>query len=364
MQTPTDTTADLDKATPDVAPTNDTTNDAPTAPAPSEASAPKSLRDSIVNALEKQVAAKPADVPATSTAKPTDAPAAPAPAPAATDGKTIDPITGREVEPIKVPGGIRPELRDKWTSLSPDWQKHISEREKSISQLLNSTTDDRKFAKEMRDVVSPHEDVLRASGITAAQHINVLMNMSRALHLGDPHQRARVIVDLMKSFKPDGNTMSALLNGQQANIPPVAKPAPSREQIADEVLRERESKESEQTMQQALSSFEADTANEWYENVRVQMGKIISAGLVEMPDAATALKNAYDMAVKNDASIQSVLSQRQAASAPAPAPAPTQQPLPRSAKPSLGAGKATPGPARKMTSTQAAQAAWDALNAT
>ena len=46
----------------------------------------------------------------------------------APDGKQIDPVTGRELEPIKAPSSWTPGMREKWGSIDPQMQKFITDR--------------------------------------------------------------------------------------------------------------------------------------------------------------------------------------------------------------------------------------------
>src|SRR5579875_1432290 len=71
-----------------------------------ESSEPKSLRDAVIKAFEKNEGTKeqPSTLPEAEPVK-------------AEPAKEIDPITGRELEPIRAPSSMTPLLREKWSNV-------------------------------------------------------------------------------------------------------------------------------------------------------------------------------------------------------------------------------------------------------
>jgi hypothetical protein len=350
----TDTIADQDSLTTANVADSAVTPDAPAAiPADSAPADPNTARRQTIAAAFDALGAE-------EGAEPTKA-ALPKVEPAAAPAPTIDPITGRAVEPMKPPASMSAALREKWSTVDPQFQKYWLDRERDMATKLTETADERKFAKEMRDVIAPHEASLSSLGTTAAKHVSELLELSRGLHAGTPQQRAKIIVDLTNHFKPDANTMVALFNGQAVQVPPVQAPQRqlSEQEIADKVIAEREQAQFAEEAKNVLAQFQSDPANEFLPDVQERMAKLISAGLVEGDSIIESYKNAYDMAVAQDKGIQEVLKAR--ALTPQIQPAQAARQAPRSVKPSLGTGRANAPASKPMSSREAVAAAWEQL---
>jgi hypothetical protein len=348
----------------DVAPANDS----PAAtPAPAETS---SRRDYIATALEgykpaEPAAAKPADTPLP-TAAPTP-PAAPAP--------MVDPATGRVMEPMKAPNSWTPALREKWGTIDPTVQKFLIDRDRDMAIQLQNVAEARKFHKEFNEVFAPMQELMTQNKWqgTPLQVLKNNLELAVALNTGSPQQKAQIFFNLIRHFQPDSQTLQALFSGQPANVPPMtppqARPAPAGEQPDREALLQ------EARAEEALKAFAADEANEWFADVRVQMGQIINAGLVDTSKPFTEqLKDAYDLAVTRHPEIAQIMAARTPAAPAAPAAQPrdeagrfAQAPAPtpvRSVKPSLGSGRPSSAPKRYGTnSRQAALEAYEELMA-
>lgn len=338
------TTEDLTTATSDVQ--SNTTEVEATAKTPE----PTDLRSTIASALDAQ---KPAEEPSKANEPEKQAAEAKKPEP------QVDPITGRTLEAMKPPASMPPMLREKWGAVDPQFQKYWLDRERDISQTMTRTSDERKFAKEMREAIAPHEDFLREGGITAVQHVGDLLKISRVLHTGTPVQIAGLFDQLLRRYQPDINTLMALSNGQPVQIPHMQAPTPQRsdQEIADAVFAEREAKQREAEAQHLAEQFAADPKNEFFEHLRPRMAALVSAGVFDHLESIDQVyRAAYDTAVANDPEVQAVLRQRAAV----PPAVTQQQEIPRTIKPSLGTGKQSKPPVKAMSSREAVEAAWNA----
>lgn len=275
-------------------------------------------------------------------------------APEAASAKPTDPITGREVEPVKAPASLTPALREKWQTIDPQYQKWMVDRERDISTRLSQTADDRKFAAEVKKIAEPYSDMLKGFNQTATQHIDGLFKVSHLLATGNPQGKAQFIDSLIRlhlANTPDGmQWLSHFAQGGQ----PVAQPAPpapqpSVDDLVAQKLAEKEAAAEEAAIAAELETFA--TTHEFYTDVRAQMGKIIETGLVDGKNNAELFQNAYDLACQQHPEIKAVLAQR--STTPAPKPKAVS-----SVKPSLGAGRSTPAPARSMSIDDAVAAAF------
>lgn len=340
---------ELDTSSSDLA----TPQEAPEVPQAEEGN---DLRGSIAKALNglqtpEEAAAKPASALPKAAAAPKQEP-------------QVDPVTGRIAEPMKAPPDWTPALREKWNGIDPQVQKFLLDRSRDMNMALQQAAEARKGEKQFREIAATMEAVLKQFNQTPMQHAKELFDLSYALNTGDPVQKAHIFVNLLNHFRPDPAALQALLGGQQVPVRPMT-PAPrpqSREDIAEEVLREREAAKEAQTATEAITAFGNDPANEFFHDVKVMMGKLIEAGLVEGSTTQETLKNAYDLAVSRHPEIQPILAAR-GAQAPAQQPLAQAQPQARpvgSVKPSLGSGKQSRAPTKTMTAREAALAAYEA----
>ena len=310
-----------------------------------------SLDDALAQAFEKH--AKPEG----------DKPAAKAkaalpntPAVEQTPGKVVDPITGRESEPMKPPAGWTPVLREKWSSIDPTVQKFIRDQEVHNSKFLQEVSVERKMAGEFKDIVAPYEAQLRGFNVSAPELTKSLFTQWHAMHTGTPQQKAEMFHTLIDFFKPDIGHMVALSQGQRPQQQPVQQ-VPDVDSLVEQKFVAREKAQQEQAVASDIARFSADPKNEYFADVKDQMGRILNAELVDAPTMPELLKKAYDLACSNHPEISQLLAQRKTAAPTAP----VKKAAPvASVKPSLGTGEKSKAPARKMTLDEAVNAAFNA----
>lgn len=296
----------------------------------------KSLKGVLSRNFDKLTAAKPADA-ATPAAKP--------PLPA-----DVDPISGRKLDPIKQPMLPIP-LREKWGTLSREWQEYLSKRENDMSTRLNNTAEDRKLADRYKQVVQPYEGLFKQHGIDSIQHINGLLQVNHALHAGSVEQKAQILFNLVNQFigqDPRGRQIfGGLLTGKVQHIPGAAPPVAPEKSVDDLVEERIQARSSEAELasgQQALEAFLSDPANEFAndDEIKEAMGAALEAGFVKGNSWPELWANAYKFACNNHDGVKAVLAQR-AAAQPAPATTTTAAPAKpvQSVKPSAGSGART-----------------------
>ncbi len=314
-----------------------------------------SLDEAIKAALAKHDPAA-ADTPRTALPT-TDTPTADT----ASEAKAVDPITGRELEPIKAPAGWTPKLREQhWGKLDRELQQFLVARDTDISNRLTQTADERKLATLFKEATAPYEGFLKQFNTSALDHAKELFNLSYALNTGSPQTRAQLIVNLMQHFKPDAGTMQQLLAnpGMTVMTPPPAPQPFDREAEVEKALAERDQKAKEAEGLRELSAFQADPKNEFFEDVRGLMGKIIDAGLVDADSTSELFKKAYDLACSQHPEVAQVIAARQATAITPATATPTAKPI-ASVKPSLGAGKSAKAPPKGMSMDDAIRAAME-----
>lgn len=315
-----------------------------------ESSEPKSLRDAVIKAFEKNEGTN--EQPST---LPQVEPVSTEPA------KEIDPITGRELEPIRAPSSMTPLLREKWGNVPREMQKFWVDRERDMQVRLQETADERKLAKQFNDVAAPYEATFRQFNTNAVAHAKELFNLDHQLRTGSPAQKAQIIHSLITHFKPDFQTLGQLANGHQVQATPVQQ-APDVQELVRQELAARDSQQFEADVQRHITAFNADPKNEFIDDLRPLMQKAIEGGWVEGKDIPELFRNAYDFAAQQHSEVKQILASRAAATqtqAQAQAATPIAKPI-QSVKPSLASGgRGGQTQPRPKSLREAAEMAWN-----
>ncbi len=314
---------------------------------PTEKVEPKamSLDDALAKAFEKHVPADGEEKPKTALPG--------TPAVAATPGKTVDPITGRESEPMKAPAGWTPLLRQKWDSVEPVVQKFIHDREREMAQNFTKTAEDRKLAAEVKEAFSPYESTIRQFNISGVQLAKELMTQWHGLQTGDGVQKAQIIAGLLNHFRPDPQALQQILAGQ-APAQGQAQRAPDVSELVKAELAKRDEEHAMKSANHEIATFQADPKNEYFNDVHDTMKRILEAQLVDAPDLPTLLKKAYDLACTQHPEISQII----AARTPVVAATAVQRP---NVKP-VGSVKASPGTGKPSKSAPRNMSLDDAIN--
>lgn len=311
-----------------------------------ESSEPKSLRHAVVKAFEKTAGTKEP----TSTL-PQAEPLSVEPT------KEIDPITGRELEPIRAPSSMTPLLREKWGNVPREMQKFWVDRERDMQMRLQETADERKLAKQFGEAVAPYEAMFRQHGTNAVAHTKELLNLDHQLRTGTPAAKAQIIHSLITHFQPDVQTLMQLAAGRPMQQAP-AQQTPNVQEAVRQELEARETQRQEADINRELQAFAADPKNEFLEDLKPTMQKVIEAGLVTGNSYAEIFRNAYDFAAKQHPEVSQVLASR----APATPVQPAMQPAKpiQSVKPSLASGgRGGQSQPRPKSLREAVELSWD-----
>lgn len=310
-----------------------------------ESSEPKTLRDAVVKAFEKN--SKEATTALPQLAEP-DAKADPA--------KETDPITGREVEPIRAPSSMTPTLREKWGTVPREMQKFWVDRERDMQIKMQETSDERKLANEFNQIVAPYADMFRQHGTNAVAHAKELFNLDSQLRSGSGATKAQIIHSLITHFKPDMQTLVQLANGQQPTSQ--AHQAPDVQALVRKEMEAQSqaqaASQQEAAVQRDMDAFAADSKNEFLDDLRPVMAKAIEAGFVQGKDFTELFRKAYDFAFEQRPDLKQIVASRATTTAN-----PTARPV-QSVKPSLASGgRGGQTQPRPKSLREAAEMAWN-----
>lgn len=304
-----------------------------------EPSEPKTLRDAVMKAFEKTTD-KVEAITQTADAEP---------------AKELDPISGREIEPIRAPSTMTPLLREKWGTVPREMQKFWVDRERDMQVKLQETADQRKLAKDFHQAAEPYQDTFRQNGINAVDHAKDLFRMSHQLHSGTGEQKAKIIHELITQFRPDINTLTHLASGGQLQA---TQPAPNVDDLVRQRIEARDAEQQQATIQASIDQFRADPRYEFTDDLGELMGKAIEAGFVKGDDFPTLFRNAYDFAASQHPEIKQILATRAADLSVQPTTV-KAKPV-QSVKPSLASGgRGGQSQPRPKSLREAAELAWN-----
>jgi hypothetical protein len=237
--------------------------------------------------------------------------------------------TGQEPKkpsPVKAPVSWRPEVREKWSALTPEVQHEVLRREREVSDVLRQSADARKFMDGFKELVNPYQQFFAAENSTPMQGFQHYLQTSALLRIGAPAQKASAIADIIKNFGVDLQMLDSELakrygGGGTSSATPQVDPAYQQLQqqfapVIDYVnqLRQREQQVLQQTDQkltQSLEEFMADEKNEFVNDVREEMADILE--IAARRGQSMSLQDAYSRAIMLHPTISKVVEQRRLA---------------------------------------------------
>jgi hypothetical protein len=175
------------------------------------------------------------------------------------------------------------EHHERWGKLDGDTQGYIELREKQFLDGLEQYKGDAGYAKQMREVITPYKELLQSQGVDEAQAISYLLNVHQALSTGTPEQRAQLFAQL-------GQDLGIGQQQQDPNDPmlDLRKKVESLESDR-QAQQQRFQQERRQKADLEISTFAADPAHAYFNDVAPDMVQLVKAGM--------SLKDAYETAV-------------------------------------------------------------------
>jgi hypothetical protein len=257
---------------------------------------------------------------ATTTTKPPEKAAATATEPA----RPAAPTT-------RAPQSWTPQAREEWAKVPPAAQQEILRLEGETRRVLSENAQVRKAygeAQQFRStieehLVRPYEGIFRAEGLDPYQGVASIVQTYAALHVAPQQQKDAILADLVTRYGTIEG-MNAILQGQ-APAQAAAAPAPMQRQapqvdpraiIREELqalAQQRESQQADGELSTFMHSGPGGTEPEFIQDVWQPMQLILDAA--DAQGRKLTFEQAYNMALKMDENLQSILAQRAAAAA-------------------------------------------------
>lgn len=266
-----------------------------------------SLRDEILNAAqevsEKVAETAPPEKPETSVEKPVEksGPARdatgkfakaevgkvslPADKPADTPAQPAAPA-----KTYTAPISWKAEAKAEFNNL-PDWAKdEIIRRETEVHKGLTRQDEDRAFAKQVKEVITPYMPVIQAEGGNPVTAIRDLLNTAYVLRQANPQQKVALLQRVAQQYGVD---LSQLSQPQQQASPEVTAMQAELTQLRQQMqaAQNYQQQQFQNTLVAEIEAFKADPNNAHFDAVKSHMAALLQAGV------AKDLPEAYQMAV-------------------------------------------------------------------
>jgi hypothetical protein len=295
------------------------------------------------------------------------------------DRKESDGADRKEEKPLesnesleKAPVSWKPGVREHWKGLPPAVKAEIHRRETEIQTGLQQAAGHKKLATEYYQTVAPFQSLIQAQNSTPAQAIHNLMSTAARLTMGSSAEKAKVVGEIIKNYGVDIRVLDEHLSGQ----------APSKEdettsaihQVLQKELKpfqefmgrfsQQESQITEQAnarIAQDISAFQADSKNEFFEDVREDMADLME--LAYNRGREMTIEQAYERACAADPEISKIIRQRQEAAATRENKEAAEKKRKAASSLESGGGSGERGPKQRDPSDMrgSIQDAWDAL---
>lgn len=238
-----------------------------------------------------------------------------------------------EIEAVAAPDGYDAAL---WSKIPAEAQQVIAEREQQVSEL--STFKD--AWQPIAEIAEPYKETLAFYGQSLDQGLRQLLQVNKFAQTADPAQ----YIDWY--LQQRGSSLDELI-AQREQDDQYTDPAQREVQQLRQQLQQFQSQYQTSSVQSEINAFKNDPAHPHFEAVKVQMGKLMQAGM------ASDLNDAYSQAVRLNPNLS------QPDLAPEPAKVPQRKTLEKVKK---MAGTSLEGSGSSKTTVK--QSLDDKLNAT
>jgi hypothetical protein len=208
--------------------------------------------------------------------------------------------------------------RETWADIPEETRQYILQREQEMEEGIVKYADNAKRAAAMDQALAPYQQFFQMNGGTAPT-LKGLLATGQQLQGGTPIQKAQTVARLIQTFGVDIKTLDNVLVGQP---PPEGARASSEVQQAVQAAvapyqqfmqqqvqgQQAHQQQVQQTVETELNAFSTDPANEFYNDVKMDMADILD--MAANRGKSMSLQEAYERACKLHPEIQSIVDTR------------------------------------------------------
>lgn len=103
-------------------------------------------------------------------------------------------------ETRSAPSSWKKEMREFYASADPVLQDYIEQREEQMKSGLSQDRDDSNLGRTFRDIVAPHTEMFKQTGIAPTQAVQYLLNAHKSLSTGTIEQKQAAMQQLEQSY--------------------------------------------------------------------------------------------------------------------------------------------------------------------
>lgn len=208
------------------------------------------------------------------------------------------------------PMSWRADAKAAYAALPEHIRREVHKREHDFHSGVQQYKTAANFAVSIGNEFKPYEALLRSQNHTPQALTKDFMNAHYRLSTGDVATKASEIVRVAGLYNLSVQDLqSALANVQSGVSQPAPAPAPEYIELRrelDAIKNERTAAE-EASIQEQIRGFETDGKHEYFKQVAVEMGALMSAG------RANSMQDAYDKAIWANPEIRAKLLAKQQA---------------------------------------------------
>lgn len=188
-----------------------------------------------------------------------------------------------EVKAKNAPQSWKKEMHEAFSSLPPNVQEYIEQREQQMRDGLEKDRTDANLGRTMRDVLTPHLALIKEQGINEVDAVRYMLNAHNRLSRARGEEKSQLAKEFLQAY---GITM----DGKQPEVDPVIS------QLRQELngIKSHLTASQERTLQEQRSRVMKDvesfaSEHPYFDDVADDIVPFINAGL--------DLKDAYEKAV-------------------------------------------------------------------
>jgi hypothetical protein len=174
------------------------------------------------------------------------------------------------------------DYHEPWSKLDPKVQEYIETREKQMLDGIEQYKEHSGLGKQLKDVITPYDAILRAQGVDAPQAIQYLLNAHYRLTQGTAEQRQAAYQELGKNLGfVEGEAKDPKYQALEQKLSAIESTLTMSQQRA---LQETQAKVSKE-----VEAFASDSKHPYFDDV--------ADDIVAMIQAGRTLEDAYEKAV-------------------------------------------------------------------
>jgi len=219
---------------------------------------------------------------------------------------------------LQAPASWSPGAREHWKTVAPAVQQEIARRESEMARYVNEMAPARNIAERFTQTIQPFLGTIQAEGVDPLTAVRNLMQVTQTLRSGTQYEKASTLAQIVRVYGVDIASLDAALVGQappegsQQRMPDVQQAVQQALAPLYQAAQSRQNQlvqAAEGEARSELEQFAADPANEFFNDLRVEMADIIELG--ERRGRDISIADAYKQAAMLHPEVSKVMLARQ-----------------------------------------------------